>query len=77
MLNPTAEELEKESTATVETGTKEEVESIQESLVMEVCEAYGRPYTEGDKEKPSMRNIAEQFGISPMKVKKILITTGV
>ena len=76
MLNPTAEELEKESTATVETGTKEEVESIQESLVMEVCEAYGRPYTEGDKEKPSMRNIAEQFGISPMKVKKILVTGG-
>ncbi|MBQ7488032.1 MAG: response regulator transcription factor [Clostridia bacterium] len=61
---------------TIETGTKEEVESIQESLVMEVCEAYGRPYTDGDKEKPSMRSIAEQFGISPMKVKKILVTGG-
>ena len=91
MVNPTVEELEEAkgleneikdngpantNTDTVETGTKEEVESIQESLVMEVCEAYGRPYTEGDKEKPSMRNIAEQFGISPMKVKKILVTGG-
>ena len=63
-------------TVTVEAGTKEEVESIQESLVRDVCEAYGRPYTEGDRRKPSMRNVAEQFGISPMKVKKILVTGG-
>ena len=86
MGNSTVEEL-KEYTIGKETddaadndnvacGTKEQVESIKESLVMEVCEAYGRPYTEGDKEKPSMRNIAEQFGISPMKVKKILVTGG-
>ena len=91
MVNPTVEELKEAEgieneikdngpantdPASVETGSKEEVESVQESLVMEVCEAYGRPYTEGDKEKPSMRNIAEQFGISPMKVKKILVTGG-
>jgi len=60
----------------VETGTREEVESIQESLVMDVCEAYGRPYREGDRDQPSMRAVADSFGISPMKVKKILVTGG-
>ncbi len=58
------------------TGTKEEVESIQESLVRDVCEFYGRPYEEGDREQPSMRATAEKFGISAMKVKKILVTGG-
>ncbi len=58
------------------TGTKEEVESVQESLVMDVCEFYGRPYDERDKEQPSMRATAEHFNISPLKVKKILVTGG-
>lgn len=59
-----------------ETGTKEEVDSIQESLVRDVCEFYGRPYEEGGREQPSMRAVAEKFGISAMKVKKILVTGG-
>ena len=61
---------------TVETGTKEEVDSIQESLVRDVCEFYGRQYEEGDRGQPSMRATAEKFGISAMKVKKILVTGG-
>ena len=36
----------------VETGTREEVESIQESLVMDVCEAYGRPYKATETSRP-------------------------
>ena len=43
---------------------------------MDVCEAYGRPYREGDRDQPSMRAVADSFGISPMKVKKILVTGG-
>ena len=53
-------------------GTKEEIESIQESLIMDVCEFYGRQYEEGDRGQPSMRATAEKFGIGPLKVKKIL-----
>ena len=68
--------MENKGTDAPVTGTKEEVESVQESLVMDVCEFYGRPYDERDKEQPSMRATAEHFGISALKVKKILLTGG-
>ena len=57
-------------------GTKDEVESVMESLVMEVCDYYGRTYTPKDNGQPSMRATAEYFKLPLLKIKKILVTGG-
>ena len=74
-----AEEAEAEEVQ-IKIGTKDEVEAIMESLVMDVCEFYGRQYTEKDKGKdkgqPSMRATAQHFKLPLLKIKKILVTGG-
>lgn len=70
-----AEEAEAEEVQ-IKIGTKDEVEAIMESLVMDVCEFYGRQYTEKDKGQPSMRATAQHFKLPLLKIKKILVTGG-
>ena len=53
---------------------------ITQELLEQIAEAFGTPYDDRDcaeKHKPSLREVAEAFGIAPIRMRKLLITAGV
>ena len=61
---------------TVVAGSTSQIKEYQESIISAVCSFYGRPYKQDDTARPTIRDTAVKFGLSPMKVRKILITGG-
>ena len=55
-------------------------QKITQELLNQIADAFGEPYDDRNcmaEHKPSLREIAEQFDISPIRMRKLLITAGV
>ena len=55
-------------------------QKITQELLNQMADAFGEPYDDRNcmsEHKPSLREIAEQFDISPIRMRKLLISAGV
>lgn len=55
-------------------------QKITRELLDKIAESFGAPYDDRDcvgEHKPSLREVAEAFGIAPIRMRKLMITAGV